>query len=647
MNRLFVSFLLLLSFDVNAQIVQQNGQIQYLKIFEETDDFGPEYLNVLEQSIESIKQDTLRFRVLNDLAYYYHTRNLKKSLEIINQSLKEVRLADNELWEGRMQVTQGAIMLRLEELDQAELALRSALQKLPEAETWLLLTNLGYVFERRGDLSIAFEYATKTLELGEKYKDKKAIAMAYSDISNLFWKQGKYESGVEYGLKSIAIFEERGIKDLDYDFTLHVLGNNLMELGRFEEALPYYQQSTEIGKQYGFYNNLSDTYIALTDLYSQMGDFKNAETSGKEALKYAELLQNDFMIVRSLHSLGKLKNKLGEYAAAVVYLERSIQTATADFGDIYYLSLIHRDLSEAFEGANRIEESLNAFKKYNELNQLVFNTEADQRIAQLQTEMDVNQKENIILLQNEELKKQEIIQLFTFILTAVMVLFLFLLYRVFIRRKKYSLLLEKQNKEKEFLLKEIHHRVKNNLETISSLLSLQTAQVDNAELRDIMRESQNRVQSMGIIHQNLYQGENLAAIEMKNYFENLGGFIIDSFDMTDRVVFECEMERMELNVDRAIPIGLIVNEIITNSLKYAFPNGRQGIIGISMREENSILHLSITDNGVGFSENPQVKGTGFGTQLIELLTRQLDGKMKLNKQLGTEVVFEFQLENAA
>ncbi|MGE0931607.1 tetratricopeptide repeat protein [Peijinzhouia sedimentorum] len=647
MNRLFVSFLLLLSFDVNAQIVQQNGQIQYLKIFEETDDFGPEYLNVLEQSIESIKQDTLRFRVLNDLAYYYHTRNLKKSLEIINQSLKEVRLADNELWEGRMQVTQGAIMLRLEELDQAELALRSALQKLPEAETWLLLTNLGYVFERRGDLSIAFEYATKTLELGEKYKDKKAIAMAYSDISNLFWKQGKYESGVEYGLKSIAIFEERGIKDLDYDFTLHVLGNNLMELGRFEEALPYYQQSTEIGKQYGFYNNLSDTYIALTDLYSQMGDFRNAEASGKEALKYAELLQNDFMIVRSLHSLGKLKNKLGEYAAAVVYLERSIQTATADFGDIYYLSLIHRDLSEAFEGANRIEESLNAFKKYNELNQLVFNTEADQRIAQLQTEMDVNQKENIILLQNEELKKQEIIQLFTLILTAVMVLFLFLLYRVFLRRKKYSLLLEKQNREKEFLLKEIHHRVKNNLETISSLLSLQTAQVDNAELRDIMRESQNRVQSMGIIHQNLYQGENLAAIEMKNYFENLGGFIIDSFDMTDRVVFECEMERMELNVDRAIPIGLIVNEIITNSLKYAFPNGRQGIIGISMREENSILHLSITDNGVGFSENPQVKGTGFGTQLIELLTRQLDGKMKLNKQLGTEVVFEFQLENAA
>ncbi len=647
MKELFLSLLFMIALVAEAQVVDRNGQFYYTQVFIATDDFGVEYLDVLESNLENFTQDTSRFRVINDLAYHYHTRNLKKSLEIINRGLIEVRQNGNELWEGRMQVSQGAILLRMEKLNQAEEVLKSALDKLPENETWLLLTNLGYVYERRGDLSKAFEYASKTLQLGEEYQDKKAMAMAYSDISNLFWKQGKYESGVEYGMKSIALFEKRGIKDLDFDFSLHVLGNNLMELGRVDDALLYFQRSISIGKQYGFYNNLSDSYIALTDLYSQIGDFENSEISGKEALKYAELLQNEFMIVRSLHSLGKLKNKLGEYAEAVAYLELSIQTATADFGDIYYLSLIHRDLSEAFEGAKRIEESLNAFKKYNELNQLVFNTEADQRIAQLQTEMDVNQKENTILLQNEELKKQEIIQLFTLILTAVMVLFLFLLYRVFLRRKKYSLLLEKQNKEKEFLLKEIHHRVKNNLETISSLLSLQTAQVNNAELRDIMRESQNRVQSMGIIHQNLYQGENLAAIEMKNYFENLGGFIIDSFDMTDRVVLECEMEKMELNVDRAIAIGLIVNEIFTNSLKYAFPNGRQGVIGISMREDNSILHLSISDDGVGFSENPQVKGTGFGTKLIELLTRQLDGKMKLNKQLGTEVVFEFQLENAA
>ena len=616
-------------------------------MFVATDDFGVEYLDELENNLNNFTQDTSRFRVTNDLAYHYHTRNLKKSLEIINRGLLEVRQNGNELWEGRMQVSQGAILLRMEQLSQAEHALESALEKLPEKETWLLLTNLGYVHERRGDLSKAFEYATKTLQLGEKYQDKKAMAMAYSDISNLFWKQGKYESGVEYGMKSIALFEQRGINDLDFDFTLHVLGNNLMELGRVNEALLYFQRSINIGKQYGFYNNLSDTYIALTDLYGQIGDFENSENSGKEALKYAELLQNEFMIVRSLLSLGKLKNQEGEHYAAIAYLQRSLNTATDDFGDKYFLSLIYQELAKAFEGVNNITEAYKAFKKFNEFSELVFNAEADQRMAQLQTEMDVAQTESTISLQTERLKQQQIIQLFTLILTGSMVFFLIFLFRVFLRRKKYSLLLEKQNKEKEFLLKEIHHRVKNNLETISSLLSLQTAEIENEEIKRIMLESQNRVQTMGIIHQNLYQGENLEAIEMQNYFNNLGRFIIDSFDMANRIDLVCEMNKIELNVDRAIPIGLIVNEVITNSLKYAFPDGMNGQIRVNMREDNTILHLSITDNGVGMSKNQKVKGTGFGSQLVKLLTQQLDGKMTLNIQRGTKVVFEFQLENAA
>ncbi len=647
MKILFLSILILLQFYVQAQIENRDGQIQYLRPFIDTDDFGKEYLEVLERSLEDIDRDTLRFMVINDLGYYYHTRNLQRSYEIINKGLDEVRAANNVLWEGRMQVSQGAILLRMEKLKHAEMVLMNALGKIPESETWLLLTNLGYVYERSGELGNAFEYAMKTLQVGEKYQDKKAIAMAYSDISNLFWKQGKYEKGVEYGLMSIELFEERGLYDLDFDFTLHVLGNNLVALQRNEEALVYFRRSAMIGEKYGFYNNLSDTYIALTELYSQTGDLENAEKSGAEALKYAELLENNFMIVRSLLAAGKLKNQKGEFDAAIAYLQRSIRTATDDFGDMYYLGLIYLEMSKAFEGKKNIDETLRAFKKYHDLTQRVFNTEADQTISQLQTEMEVNQKESTISLQTEKLKRQEAIQIFTLILTGLMVFFLFFLYRVFVRRKKYSMVLEKQNKEKEFLLKEIHHRVKNNLETISSLLSLQTEQVDNTELREIMFESQNRVQSMGIIHQNLYQGENLAAIEMKNYFENLGSYIIDSFNATNRISLDCTMEPLEVDVDRAIPIGLIVNELMTNSLKYAFPEGRKGTITINLSEANARLYLRIADNGIGIDKNDKTKGTGFGTQLVKLLTQQLDGKMDLISHTGTEVVFEFQIGKAA
>lgn len=647
MKRFLLFFLFLIHSNLNAQIFDSNGKFNYLRIFVDTDDFEADYLDNLESSLEHIYQDSLRFMIINDLGYYYHTRNLHKSLEIINRGLEEVREAENNIWEGRMQVSQGAILLRLEDLDYAELVLLSAQEKMPEKESWLLLTNLGYVYERRGDLSKAFEYATQTLQLGEKYKDKKAMAMAYSDMSNLFWKQGRFDKGVEYGLKSLALFEQRGLLDLDFDFTLHVLGNNLVELKRYEEALLYFQRSAIIGEKYGFYNNLSDTYIALSALYNQIGDFENAEESGKEALKYAELLENDFMVVRSLLCLGKMKNEQKDFESAKLYLERSIRTATDDFGDIYYLGRIYQELSKAYEGTNNINKSLEAHKKFHELTQQVFNSEADQRIAQLQTEMEVNQKENTISLQMEKLKQQATIQVFTLILTGLMIFFLFFLYRVFIRRKKYSLLLEKQNKEKEFLLKEIHHRVKNNLETISSLLSLQTAQINNQELQNIMIESQNRVQSMGMIHQNLYQGENMTAIEMKQYFRNLAKYVIDSFDATERVTFDCAMDSLELDVDRAIPIGLIVNELITNSLKYAFPHNSQGKITITFSETDSHLLLKVCDNGVGFDKDKGIKGTGFGSQLVDLLTKQLDGNMTLITTKGTEVFFEFQIGKAA
>ena len=647
MERVFGFFFLFIPNLLFAQLSLKNGSFEYQIVFEETDKFGSEYLEKIEQALSSVKDPELRLQMLWDLGYYTHTRNLRKSLEVINQGLEEARCSESELWEGRMQVAQGAVLLRMEQLDQAEEVLLRAQEKLPESETWLLLTNLGYVHERRGELGKAFEFATQTLQIGEKYGDLKAKAMAYSDISNLLWKQGKPTQGLEYGLRSLALFEEREIQDLDFDFTLHVTGNNLIALGRFEEALPYFKRSTQMGKQYGFYNNLSDTYIALTDLYLALEDFGNAEISGKEALKYAELLQNEFMVVRSYLSLGKVKNQQGLYNEAIAYLRQSLKRATEDFGDRFFLSLIYKELAESYERAGDVTNSYQAFKRYHELDQSVFNAEADQRIAQLQTEMQVTQKEGIISLQEEELKRQQIIQIFTLLITALMVFFLLFLYRVFVKRKKYSLLLERQNREKEFLLKEIHHRVKNNLETISSLLALQTAQIENEELQDIMIESQNRVQSMGMIHQNLYQGENLAAIEMKNYFKNLGSYIIDSFDATDRIGLDVTMDLLELDVDRAIPIGLIVNELITNSLKYAFPDQREGEITISLRKDQDHLYLKVADDGKGINKNDSVKGTGFGTQLVELLTKQLDGKMTLSTHKGTEIYFEFKSKKAA
>ena len=228
------------------------------------------------------------------------------------------------------------------------------------------------------------------------------------------------------------------------------------------------------------------------------------------------------------------------------------------------------------------------------------------------------------------------------LIAFLMLSIIILLFITFRNNRKKNKLLQKQNKEKEFLLKEIHHRVKNNLGIVSSLLSLQTAQIKDPKVKEEMEKSQNRVYSMSMIHQKLYQGEDITIIEMKDYFMELGNHILNSFDADKKVQIFYDMKKIELDVDTAVPLGLIVNELLTNSFKYAFPNNIKGEIHISLLEiKNQIYELKVADNGVGHTKQKSTQSTGFGTQLISLLTKQLDGVLEKTIENGTTITIVF------
>lgn len=630
-------------FAQNNEFVLENS---YKKVFVETDDFDASYLDFLEESYPKAKTESIQFSMLNDLAYYWHTRNLVKALDFTEKGLALTRQKKDTLWEGRFQITQAVILLRMEKLYDAEAILKSAKAKVCEEDLPFLYTQLGYVYERRGELDKAADYALESLHLGAKLGNKKAVALANSDFSNLFWKQSKFETGLEYGLESLKVFKEWGITDLDYDFTLYVVGNNYLELKDYENAKNYYEKALVIGEHYGFYNNLSDVYISLVDLYTYLEEYENAAEAGKNALKYAELLENEFMMMRSWLSIGKLQNAQGEFVAAAESLQQCITIASDNFGDEYYLSQAYNALGVAQAGNHNYQEAYHSFAEYDTLKDKIFTAEADQRISLLRTEFDLASKEGTILEQESQIKKHQTRQILFAIIAGLLLLLLMLSYKAIQNKFKINKLLRRQNEEKEFLLKEIHHRVKNNLEIVSSLLSLQSAQINDPNILDVMSESQHRVHSMGMIHQKLYMGKNLAAVEMKDYFINLSNYIIDAFSAENHVTIDVKMNALELDVDMAIPIGLIVNELFTNALKYAFPDKRKGNILISLKEMGTMLHLEVTDNGIGKKEG-DTNGTGFGTQLIELLTKQLDGKMVLNINKGTSVSIQFQLYKAA
>lgn len=153
---------------------------------------------------------------------------------------------------------------------------------------------------------------------------------------------------------------------------------------------------------------------------------------------------------------------------------------------------------------------------------------------------------------------------------------------------------------------------------------------------------------MSMIHQRLYQGKNLSSVEMKEYFVDLGQHILNSFGVEDRIALCVDMDPIEVDLDTAIPLGLIVNELLTNSLKHAFPHDRKGKISVVLRKSTiRTLYLEVADDGVGRTSPYTSVETGFGMQLVGLLMQQLSGKMKYNLSVGTKIQFEFDLDDAA
>ncbi len=193
-------------------------------------------------------------------------------------------------------------------------------------------------------------------------------------------------------------------------------------------------------------------------------------------------------------------------------------------------------------------------------------------------------------------------------------------------------------KEKEILLKEIHHRVKNNLLVVSSLLEFQTEYIEDPEIIKMFENSQNRIQSMALIHEKLYASHDLKTINFGQYIESLVEQLSATYDVyANNVTFSLDVQSLFINIETAHPCGLIVNELIANSLEHGFPDNKQGNVFVSLKSKKSnIITLQIKDDGVGFPEDLDFQETeSLGLQLVSTLTEQLEGEIILDRTGGT------------
>jgi two-component sensor histidine kinase len=366
------------------------------------------------------------------------------------------------------------------------------------------------------------------------------------------------------------------------------------------------------------HEQLSTTYMEIADFYATAGNIKNAYLFlKKETLSSRN--GHIFDQAQKYSLLSKLDSIAGNYKSALL---NHIQYK------IYY------DSSIAIDQRKKLEE-LTAEKKDKDL--LLLKQQGIAKEAQL-TKSKLTR--NIMIAGS-----------------LILLVFIGLLYNRFRLKQRTNKQLEYQQKEitkkniilqhlveeKEWLLKEVHHRVKNNLQTVVSLLELQSENLHDEALSAI-QDSQNRIYAMSLIHQKLYQTENIASINMQPYLLELINQLQAIYNPVHKIKFDLQVEAVGLDVSQAIPVGLIVNEAVTNAIKYAFNYGISypEISIILQQSKKNILKLTVTDNGIGIPSNFDIdKTTGLGFKLMKGLVEDIEGTFTVEKNQGTVITVVF------
>lgn len=519
--------------------------------------------------------------------------------------------------------------------------------------------NLGKAQKLQGNYDQALVNYYSSLEIFEKYKDTLNIGEVHSNIGALLLEINEFDAAEEHFLISRNQYQ-LAKADLQEAWILYDLGNLKLKTGNTAEAKTYFTNSSKIWKSFDRIKDYNNCMLRLAEVEILSGNYT-------QAVEYLINTEKEFYKINHLQGVsetlmlrGRAEYYLKNYNSAIDYLKSSLEIS--DFVKSGQLRLnIYRDLYKSYKALGDFKNAIEYQDLYINLNDSIFNLNRQKMMIEYQTKLNLTNKEYFIkqledkavqqkiINENISLKskqKQNGIYLLIFVICLISV-FVFLIYR---RYKKTNELNEKLNealKEREILIREVHHRVKNNLQIISSLLNLQSEKTDANSAEEILKVSQARIEAMSMIHENLYKSTKLSEISFKEYVENLCSYISSSFSMESRnIKFTLNIEEVNLSIDQLVPCGLIINELVTNSIKHAFDGNSENIIFINCITEKidkgEMIKLVIADNGKGLPENFDIKKTkSLGLRLSYGLAKQLKSDMVLTSENGFNAEINF------
>lgn len=577
--------------------------------------FAQNKVDSLKQVLAKTKVDSTRLNILSDIikqSLYSDPTEARKfaqqylSIAQKNKIMKEIARGTNLI--GMTYHVSGDINKALDYYIEALKKYESIKDSLYMG---ISMNNIGACYQFRKKPKETIEYYENALSIFKKINNQQWLANVSYNLASQYADQKNFAKSLSTSQLALKSFQE--LKDKNSEgLAFTQIGRIYLDTEKYKQAIPYFLKSNQLIKEEDDPIAIGINYENLGSAYTQIGKYSEGESNLLRAIDIFRKHQSLEHLTKSLAAIKTLYAKWGKFQEAFLY-------------------------GEEFQKAN---DSL-------------FNATKDERMLETIKKYDLDKKEQQISLLNSQnelkdlkIKKSEVEAVFYGLGILGLIILVgvgFYLYQI---KKKTSEELSQKNTiitealhEKEVLMQEIHHRVKNNLQVVSSLLSIQSRHLTDNQAIEAIKEGQNRVKTMGFIHQSLYQENDFRGVNMKNYISKLIKNLFNSYNtQPEKIQLKTEIKELNLDIDTVVPLGLIINELVTNALKYAFPEDKKGIIWVKTNLENERFILQVYDDGVGLPEDFSIeKSNSMGYQLIQNFVNKLSAQLSVLNKNGTFV----------
>lgn len=447
--------------------------------------------------------------------------------------------------------------------------------------------SIGLCFLSLSNYSKAIEYLRRSLVIREALHNKLLVAESFGNIGYAYKKAQKIDSAITYLSKSVDLYKNASDSS-DVISPLQNLGSSWRTKGDLKKANDYILRSLKIASVYDMKEEVASGILDLAEVYFAAGKYKEALAKSSVTIAMAQKLNLPELLMDACSVVSDVYKKEGNYKAALLYDNKK----------------------------NNLKDSIFTTKNNRAINELEIKYQTDQKvkdIAALSLRNSLDQK----------IVKQQRLSITVLVIAAVLLLLLFAIAYNSFRVKN------KANQRIQTLMRDLHHRVKNNLQILSGLFTMQIENLSDENTKIALRENEARLTSMNLIHNKLYLDNTTTKIEMNDYLTKLLNHIKDSFVgyKQSEINLRIEVSNIMLEADKAVAIGLIANELATNAFKYAFTEtGGEIHLGLKLIEKSKLL-LTLCDNGVGLKEENKDKAPSFGLRLVNLMARQLNSTL--------------------